>query len=74
MEKKKFFIWIALIAIAAVLLISIVQNKNAEDMQLAKDFSRVEIEGDNAEIRIMPIEGNEAVIELENGKERHIRN
>ncbi|HWL13908.1 MAG TPA: DUF4097 family beta strand repeat-containing protein [Ureibacillus sp.] len=67
MEKKKFFIWIALIAIAAVLLISIVQNKNAEDLQLANDFSRVEIEGDNAEIRIMPVEGSEAVIELENG-------
>ena len=68
MEKKKIFIWIALIAIIAVIVFNLFRNGKEEDLTIDKDFSNVEIESDNAEVRLKTIEGNKAAIELENNK------
>lgn len=68
MEKKKIFIWVALIAIIAVLVFHPLKKGKAEDMTIDKDFSNVELESDNAEVRLNLIEGDEAVIELDNNE------
>ena len=66
MEKKKIFIWVALIAIIAVIVFNLISKGKEEDITIDKDFSNVEIESDNAEVRLMTIDGNEALIELDN--------
>ncbi|QCR33818.1 DUF4097 family beta strand repeat-containing protein [Lysinibacillus sp. SGAir0095] len=68
MEKKKIFIWVALVAIIAVIVFQLLTNGKEEDITIDKDFSNVEVESDNAEVRLMPIEGDEALIELDNNE------
>jgi len=67
-EKKKIFIWIALVAIIAVLVFQILINGKNKDKDVAidKDFSHVEVESENSDIEFMNIDGKEALIELEN--------
>lgn len=65
MEKKKVFIWVALIAIIAVIVFQVLNNGKDGDVTIDKDFSHVEVESDNADIMIMPIEADQASIELE---------
>lgn len=63
----------ALIAIVAVVVFQILNNNAKEgDVTINKDFSHVEIESENADIMIMPSEGDEATIELSNnGSKRY---
>ncbi|MCM3388568.1 DUF4097 family beta strand repeat-containing protein [Ureibacillus chungkukjangi] len=68
MEKKKVFIWVALIAIIAVIVFNLFSNGKQEDIIIDKEFSNVEIESDNAEVRLMSINDNDASIELENNE------
>ncbi|WP_052130030.1 DUF4097 family beta strand repeat-containing protein [Ureibacillus sinduriensis] len=65
MEKKKVFIWVALIAIIAVIVFQVLNNGEEGDVTIDKDFSHVEVESDNADIMIMPIEDDQASIELD---------
>ncbi|WP_158582982.1 DUF4097 family beta strand repeat-containing protein [Lysinibacillus yapensis] len=66
MENKKVFIWVTLIAIVAVLIFNFYKNGKKEDLTIAQDFSNVEVESDTANILIMPADGEEAEIELDN--------
>lgn len=68
MEKKKIFIWVALIAIIAVIVFQFLRNGKDEDVTIDKDFSNVEVESENADILFVPSENNEAFIELENNE------
>lgn len=68
LEKKKFFIWLALIVIIAVIVFQLLRNGKAEDVTIDKDFSYVEVESDNADIHFSPIQGDDAVIELKNNE------
>ncbi|MFC7687304.1 DUF4097 domain-containing protein [Ureibacillus sp. GCM10028918] len=63
-EKKKVFIWVALIAIIAVLVFQILNNGKDEDVTIDKDFSHLNVESDNADILLKPIEGDKALVEL----------
>lgn len=65
MEKKKVFIWVALIAIIAVIVFQVLNNGKEGDVTIDKDFSHVEVESDNADIIILPIEADQASIELD---------
>ncbi|MDN4495090.1 DUF4097 family beta strand repeat-containing protein [Ureibacillus aquaedulcis] len=66
MEKKRVFIWVALMAIIAVVVFQIMKNGKEEDITIDKDFSRVEVESDNADILLLPIQKDEATVELDN--------
>lgn len=68
MENNKLFVWVAIIAIIAVIVLQIFRNGKEENVATAKDFASVEVESENSDIIIMPIKGDEATIELENNK------
>jgi len=73
-EKKKVFIWVALIAIIAVIIFNIFRNgKENEDMTISQNFSNVAIESENADIHLFPVEGGKAFIELENNHKNRYR-
>lgn len=73
MEKRKVFIWVALIAIIAVIVFQIFKNGKEEDVTIDKGFSHVEVESDNADIMIMPIKDEEASVELNNNNDNRYK-
>jgi DUF4097 and DUF4098 domain-containing protein YvlB len=70
-NKKKVFIWVALICIVAVLFFNLFYNREGKsDFAITQDFSNVAVESDNAELLFIPSDGKEAKVELNSSAER----